>query len=94
MQKQYYVYIATNPRNTVLYTGMTNDLNRRLYEHQNKLLSGFTAKYNVCKLVYYETFNSPTEAILAEKKIKAGSRLKKLRLIKSINPEFKDLLKL
>ncbi len=92
MGKIYYVYIATNNRNTVLYTGVTNDLNRRIFEHKNKLVKGFTSQYNVTKLVYYETFNSPEEAIVAEKKIKGWTRNKKISLIKNVNPEFRDLL--
>lgn len=87
----YFVYIAVNKANTVIYTGMTNDLGRRIYEHKNKLLPGFTSKYNINKIVYYETFNSPREAIQAEKKIKGWSRVKKINLIKSKNPDFKDL---
>ena len=91
MEKQYYVYIATNQRNPTLYTGVTNNLPRRMYEHKNKLTKGFTSKYNVHKLVYYETFDTPKEAIGAEKKVKAGSRKKKEELIKIMNPEYKDL---
>jgi len=81
----------TNKRNNVLYTGVTSNLNKRVYEHKNKLVKGFTNKYNVNKLVYYESFYNPEEAISAEKKIKAGSRKKKIELIKSINPQFNDL---
>jgi len=82
----------TNQRNTVLYTGVTSDLYKRVYEHKNKLVEGFTKEYNVDKLVYYEAFNDPKEAIAAEKKIKAGSRKKKIELIKSTNSKFEDLL--
>lgn len=89
--KQYYVYIATNKINTVLYTGVTNNLIRRMYEHKNKFISGFSSKYNICKLIYYEIFNDINEAIKREKQIKAGSRKKKIELIKKINSEFKDL---
>lgn len=89
---KYYVYIATNKNNNVLYTGITNDLNKRMYEHKNKLMKGFTEKYNVYKLVFYEEFNSPYEAIGAEKKIKGWLRKKKIDLIKNKNPEFKDLI--
>lgn len=92
MQKQYYVYIATNPSSTVLYTGVTNNIQRRMHEHKNKLIEGFTKKYNVGKLVYLEVFNSPEEAIMAEKKIKGWIRAKKVELIKSKNPNFNDLL--
>ena len=91
MFKQYYVYIATNKRNIVLYTGVTSNLERRMYEHKNKLIKGFTKKYNVTKLVYFEVFNTPEESISAEKKIKGWIRQKKIELIKSRNPEFKDL---
>ena len=89
--KQYYVYIATNPRNSVLYTGITSDLVRRVWEHKTKLTSGFTSRYNISKLVYYEVFEDPLEAIKREKQIKAGSRAKKLKLIESVNPKFEDL---
>ena len=92
MNKQYYVYIATNRTDSVLYTGVTNNLIKRMYEHKNKLVSGFTSKYNVNKLVYYDAFNNPQEAISAEKRIKGWIRKKKLLLIKSINPRFDDLL--
>ena len=91
MQKQYYVYIVTNKSNTVLYTGVTSDLQKRIYEHKNKLIPGFTAKYNVNKLIYHDSFYSPQEAISAEKKIKGWVRIKKINLIKQFNPEFKDL---
>jgi len=92
MKKEYYTYIATNQRNTVLYTGITNDLMRRMSEHRNKLIKGFTAKYNINKLVYFERFGSSTEAISAEKKIKGWLRNKKINLIKNVNPKFNDLM--
>jgi putative endonuclease len=92
MSKQYYIYIATNKRNTVLYTGITSDLYKRMYEHRNKLVKGFSEKYNIDKLIYYEIFNDPKEAIGAEKKIKGWLRKKKIELIKRKNPEFRDLL--
>ncbi|MBW2005622.1 MAG: GIY-YIG nuclease family protein [Deltaproteobacteria bacterium] len=88
MKRQYYVYILTNKHNTVLYTGITNDLKRRVYEHKEKLVDGFTKKYNITKLVYYEVFEDPENAILREKQIKAGSRQKKIDLINSINREW------
>ena len=91
MNRQYYVYIMTNKRNTVLYTGVTNDLERRVYEHKAKLVEGFTKKYNVTKLVYYEIFEDPRNAILREKQIKGGSRQKKIDLINGINREWRDL---
>ncbi len=81
----------TNKNNNVLYTGVTNDLKRRVYEHKNKLIGGFTKKYNIIKLVYYEVFNDIKYAIEREKKIKAGSRHKKILLINSFNPNWKDL---
>jgi len=80
-----------NKNNTTIYTGVTSDLQKRVYEHKCKLVQGFTKQYNIDKLVYYEYFESIEEAILREKQIKAGSRKKKLELIKSINPEFEDL---
>ncbi|HET56478.1 MAG TPA: GIY-YIG nuclease family protein [Ignavibacteria bacterium] len=90
MLKQYYVYIMTNKSRT-LYTGVTNDLNRRVYEHKNKLIKGFTSKYNITKLVYYEEYNDINDAIRREKQIKGWSRKKKIELIESVNPEWKDL---
>lgn len=93
-ERRFFVYLLMNQRNTVIYTGVTNNLNRRLAEHQNGVIEkSFTKRYNVCKLVYYEVFSSIIEAIAREKQIKAGSRKKKLLLIKSVNPEFNDLLK-
>ena len=91
MGKQYYVYIMTNKNNKVLYTGITNDLKRRVYEHKEKFVAGFTKKYNVSKLVYYEAFEDPENAILREKQIKAGSRQKKIDLINGMNKEWNDL---
>jgi len=91
MEKQYYVYILTNKRNTVLYTGVTSDLIKRVYEHKAKLVSGFTKKYNVNKLVYYEVFNDIYNAIVREKQIKAGSRQKKIDLINGMNSKWEDL---
>ncbi|MDP3963915.1 MAG: GIY-YIG nuclease family protein [bacterium] len=88
---QYYVYIMTNPGNTVLYTGVTNDLPRRVSEHKLKILPGFTTNYNVNKLVYYETFSDPESAIMREKQIKAGSRKKKITLIAQKNSRWEDL---
>ena len=81
----------TNRNKTVIYTGVTNDLGRRVQEHGNKEGSSFAKRYNVTMLVYYETFNSIYDAIAAEKKIKSGSRAKKIALIESINPGWKDL---
>jgi len=89
--KQYYVYIMTNKWNTTLYTGVTNDLKRRVYEHKMKMVNGFTKKYNLDKLVYYEIFFDSYNAIVREKQIKAGSRRKKIALINTMNPEWRDL---
>ena len=91
MNKQYFVYIMTNQKNTVLYTGVTNDLVRRVYEHKSKVSDGFTKRYNVNKLAYYEIAESAESAILREKQIKGGSRKKKIDLINSMNPEWNDL---
>lgn len=91
MQKQMYVYILTNETHTVLYTGVTNDLARRITEHKQGVNKGFTGRYRVKKLVYYEVFDDPLSAIQREKQIKAGPRQKKLELIKSMNPEKRDL---
>jgi len=91
LNKQYYIYIMTNKNNSVLYTGVTNDIKRRVYEHKEKLVSSFTKKYNVDKLVYYEIFDDILTAIEREKQIKGGSRKKKIDLIIKMNPEWKDL---
>jgi len=89
--KQYYVYILTNQSQTVLYTGVTNDLLRRVYEHQNGLTKGFTAKYHVNRLVHYEITEDINTAIAREKQIKAGSRQDKNKLINASNPKWEDL---
>ena len=81
----------TNNVNTVIYTGVTNNLQKRICEHKEKLVEGFTKKYNITKLVYYEEFTGIVNAIEREKQIKGGSREKKINLIKSMNPEFRDL---
>ena len=81
----------TNIRNTVLYVGVTNDLIRRVYEHKEKLASGFTKKYNIVKLVYYEVSEDIETAISREKQVKAGSRQKKVQLVNSTNKEWRDL---
>ncbi|OGW86597.1 MAG: excinuclease ABC subunit C [Omnitrophica bacterium RIFCSPHIGHO2_02_FULL_46_11] len=81
----------TNKNNAVIYTGVTSDLAKRLYEHKHKLVDGFTKKYKVNKLVYYEIFDRVEDAIAREKQIKSGSRSKKMTLIQSTNPTFKDL---
>ena len=89
--QEYYVYILSNITNSTLYVGMTNDLKRRLYEHKNKLVPGFTEKYNVSKLVYYEKTTDVSAAIQREKNLKKWNREWKLELIKKNNPLFKDL---
>lgn len=91
MNKQYYIYIITNKTNRVLYTGVTNDLKRRVYEHKKKLAKGFTSKYNVSKLVFYDVCEDIEGAILREKQIKGWLRRKKITLIESMNPEWRDL---
>lgn len=91
MPKYFYVYILSNKNHTVYYTGITNDLVRRIYEHKNKLIKGFTQKYNLSQLLYYEQFLDPENAILREKQIKDYRREKKLKLIRRMNSEMKDL---
>ncbi|NLU48786.1 MAG: GIY-YIG nuclease family protein [Syntrophomonadaceae bacterium] len=91
MEKTYYVYILTNKTNKVLYTGVTSDLKRRVYEHKHKLVEGFTKKYNVNRLVYYEVTNDVYAAISREKQIKGGPRQRKVDLINSVNKEWRDL---
>ena len=87
----YFVYILTNKTNKVLYTGVTNNLERRLYEHKNHLVDGFSSKYNTNKLVYYEVSEYIESAIAREKQIKAYRRDKKIALINESNSEWKDL---
>jgi|ERR1700690_1607447 len=90
MFKEYYVYIMTNKSKT-LYTGVTNDLVRRVLEHKSKSVSGFTSKYNITKLVYFEAGDNINVAIVREKQIKGWLRAKKIALIERENPEWKDL---
>ena len=89
--KKSYIYILFNKPNGTLYTGVTSDLVKRVWEHKNKLTGGFTAKYNVDKLGYYEEFTDIKDAIVREKQIKGGSRKKKLDLIMNNNPDWVDL---
>ena len=89
----YYVYILTNWNNKVMYVGVTNNIERRLYEHRNKLVDGFTSKYNINKLVYVENITDVTAAIQREKQIKGWNRNKKNELVESVNPEWEDLSK-
>ena len=88
----FYVYIMTNWNNHVLYVGFTNNLQRRVYEHKIKSVDGFTAKYNINKLVYYESANDVNDAIRREKQLKGWNREKKNSLISSLNPSWKDLI--
>jgi putative endonuclease len=91
MERQYCVYILTNNRNSVLYTGVTSDLKRRVWQHREKLVPGFTQRYNVFKLVFYEVTDDVNAAIAREKQIKAGTRQKKINLIETMNPQWRDL---
>lgn len=91
MHHNYYIYIITNKYNNVLYTGITSALMKRVFEHKNKIMKGFTTKYNCDKLVYYEHFFRVEDAITREKQIKGWNRAKKIALIESMNPEWKDL---
>ena len=93
MNRLYCIYMMSNRNNNVLYTGVTNDLRRRVYEHKTKFIKGFTDKYNVTKLVYYEVFSNPYDAISREKQIKAGPRRNKVNLINNFNREWNDLYK-
>jgi putative endonuclease len=85
------IYILTNNHHTVLYIGVTSDLKARIHQHREKLLPGFTSRYNVRKLVYYEVAERMAAAIAREKQLKAGSRRKKIELIDAFNPEWRDL---
>ena len=91
MELKGYVYLMSNKSNSVIYTGVTNDLIKRVYEHKNKLVKGFTEKYNVIKLVYYEIFDYLQDALKREKQIKGWLREKKVNLIELKNPEWNDL---
>jgi predicted GIY-YIG superfamily endonuclease len=86
-----FVYILTNQNQTVYYIGVTSNIQKRLYEHRNHMYEGFTDKYNVTKVVYVEVTNRIEDAILREKQLKGWARVKKEALIKSLNPEFRDL---
>lgn len=91
MEKQSYIYILTNFEETTFYVGVTNNLVRRIFEHREKLAEGFSKKYNLTKLVYYEIFSDINEAIIREKKLKGSSRQRKIDLIDKFNPEWQDL---
>ena len=90
-RKQYYVYMLTNKANKVLYIGVTNDLERRMFEHKNKLVDGFTKKYNLDKLIYYEVTGDVLSALEREKQLKNWHRDWKINLINKFNPEWRDL---
>jgi putative endonuclease len=90
-EKQFYIYIMTNQNNTVLYTGVTSDIQARVYQHKAKIVRSFTSRYNIDKLVYYEELPDAIIAIKREKQIKGGSRQKKLDLINLLNPTWRDL---
>jgi putative endonuclease len=88
----YWIYIITNKNNTTFYIGVTRNIYKRIYEHQNKIVDGFSKKYNLTKLVYYEKYSDIKEAISREKQLKNWHREWKMNLIKKLNPEMKDLL--
>ena len=91
MKNNSFVYILTNKYNTVFYTGVTSNLLKRIWEHREKVVKGFTEKYNATKLVYYETIDNIESAILREKQLKKWKRSWKIKLIKDFNPTFEDL---
>ncbi len=90
-RKQFYIYILSNKYHTVFYTGLSSDLIKRMYEHKNKLVDGFTKRYNIDKLLYYEFTSDPESAITREKQIKGYRRSKKLKLIQDMNSDMNDL---
>ena len=89
--KDYYIYILTNKTNTTLYIGVTNDLERRIFEHKNKIIKGFSSRYNLNKLVYFEVCSSIDDSIHREKQLKGWRRTRKEELINRQNPQWKDL---
>ena len=91
MRKSYYIYILTNASGT-LYIGVTSDLIKRIWEHKHKVVKGFTEKYNIETLIYYEEYADPENAILREKQLKGWLKKKKLALIRKVNPEFKEVV--
>ena len=91
MNKQSFVYILTNRNNNVIYTGITSDLVKRVWQHKNRSIKGFSSKYNLSKLIYYEVYKDSYEAIKREKQVKGWLRIKKINLIKTKNKEFCDL---
>ena len=86
----YYVYILTNTNNSVVYIGVTNDLKRRVYEHKTELIDGFTKRYHIHKLIYYEEYSDPYSAIKREKQLKGWNRERKNNLIETKNPDWND----
>ncbi len=91
LEKRYHLYLMTNKTKTVIYTGISSDIQKRVHQHKLKVLPGFTSEYNVDRLVYFEEYSDPQEAIIREKQIKAGSRKKKIELIERNNLEWRDL---
>ena len=91
MSRYYFVYLLSNSHNTTLYVGVTNDLKRRVWQHREKLLDGFSKRYNLNKLVHYEVFEDPEEAIKREKQIKSWNRISKLKLVRTSNRKWLDL---
>jgi len=91
MAAYFYVYILANEHNTVLYVGVTNDLRKRVFQHREKLVKGFTRRFNVGKLVYYEQADDPVSAISREKRIKSWNRTSKVKLVTGFNPGWRDL---
>jgi putative endonuclease len=91
MNKQYHVYIMAKARNSTFYVGITSDLRKRVWEHKNEAVEGFTQKYGIKNLVYYETFDNPENAIAREKRLKKWNRTWKMRIIEEMNPDWKDL---
>lgn len=93
MNKQFYVYILTNKMHTVLYTGVTSDLQTHMFQHKEKVVPSFTSRYNINSLVYYEEFSDAYNAISREKQVKSWPRKRKIELINSLNPGWEDLSK-
>lgn len=91
MDKQYYVYILTKSRNSTFYVGITSDLQKRIFEHKQKIADGYTKKHDVTQLVYYEIFNDPENAIKREKRLKKWNRAWKMKVIEEKNPDWNDL---
>ena len=91
LERQYFVYIMTNKSKTAIYTGMTNDLYRRVYEHKQKLVEGYTNKHNINRLVYFEVGDNAESIIAREKQIKSWKRQKKIDLVNTLNPKWEDL---